>query len=98
MGGVVVVGLYAAYAYFGVKIAMEASDRFGSYLATGITTLVIFQAIINMCVATNVFPSTGLTLPFISKGATSLAVMLCATGLLLSISSVRKTEATDSNG
>jgi cell division protein FtsW len=46
VGGVVVVGLYAAYAYFGVKIAMEASDRFGSYLATGITTLVIFQAII----------------------------------------------------
>ncbi|MBR2860538.1 MAG: cell division protein FtsW [Clostridia bacterium] len=87
VGAVLVIGLYVAYAFFGIKIAMEASDRFGTYLAVGITTLIVLQAFINMGVATNVLPSTGLTLPFISKGASSLAVTLCSTGILLSISS-----------
>ncbi len=86
VGALLVIGLYIGFAFFGIKIAMEASDSFGAYLAVGITSLIVLQAFINMGVATNVLPSTGLTLPFISKGASSLAVMLCATGLLLSVS------------
>lgn len=97
VGGVLVIGLYIAYAYFGVKIAMEACDKFGAYLATGVTALIILQAFINMGVATNVLPSTGLTLPFVSRGATSLAVMLCGTGILLSVSGRRRAKAQQSN-
>ena len=97
VGGVLVIGLYIAYAYFGVKIAMNACDKFGAYLATGVTALIILQAFVNMGVATNVLPSTGLTLPFISRGATSLAVMLCGTGILLSVSGRKRVER-ESNG
>ncbi len=89
VGGVIVVLLYVAFAYFGIRIAMEAPDRFGSYLAVGITTIIVLQAFINMGVATNILPSTGLTLPFISKGASSLGIMLWASGLLLCISSYK---------
>ncbi len=90
VGATLVVALYVAFAFFGIKIAMEASDRYGAYLAIGITTLIVLQAFFNMAVATNVMPSTGLTLPFISKGASSLGVMLCGTGVLLSVSAYKK--------
>ncbi len=97
VGGALVVGLYFAYAYFGIKIAMEAEDSFGAYLAAGVTSLVVLQAFINMGVATNVLPSTGITLPFISRGATSLGIVLCATGLLLSVSAHKKRKPSQSN-
>ena len=74
---------------------MEATDSFGAYLAIGVTSLIVLQAFINMAVATNVLPSTGLTLPFISKGATSLGIMLCATGLLLSVSARKPRKGAD---
>ena len=96
VGAALVVGLYIAFAFFGIKIAMEASDSFGAYLAAGVTTLIVLQAFINMGVATNVLPSTGITLPFISKGATSLGIMLCGTGILLSVSG-RKPRKQESN-
>ncbi len=92
IGAALVIGLYVAFAFLGIKIAMEAPDRFGAYTATGITTVITLQAIINMAVATNVIPSTGITLPFVSKGASSLLCMLFATGLLLSISSRKRVE------
>lgn len=90
VGAAIVVLLYIAFAFFGIKIAMEAADKFGAYLASGITTIIVLQAFVNMGVATNVLPSTGLTLPFISKGASSLVVMLWASGILLSISAYKK--------
>ncbi len=89
IGAILVIGLYIGYAYYGYKIAMEARDSMGTYLATGVTTLVVLQAFINMAVATNVFPSTGITLPFISRGAASIGIMLAATGLLLSVSAYK---------
>lgn len=89
VGAILVIGLYVGYAYYGYKIAMEARDSMGRYVATGVTTLVVLQAFINMAVATNVFPSTGITLPFISRGASSLGIMLAATGLLLSVSAYK---------
>ncbi len=97
IGAILVIGLYVAFAYFGIKIAMEATDSFGAYLAVGVTSLIVLQAFINMGVATNVLPSTGLTLPFISKGATSLGIMLCATGLLLSVSARKPRKSIESN-
>ena len=89
VGAIIVVGLYVAFAVFGIKIAMEAPDGFGTYLAAGITFMIVVQAFLNMAVATNVLPSTGVTLPFISKGASSLGVMLTATGVLLSVSAFK---------
>lgn len=97
VGAVLVVGLYVAFAFFGIKVAMEANDSFGAYLAVGVTTLIVLQAFINMGVATNVLPSTGITLPFVSKGATSLGIMLCGTGLLLSVSGHKLRKPTDGN-
>ncbi len=97
VGATLVVALYFAYAFFGIKIAMEADDCFGAYLATGVTSLVVLQAFINMGVATNVLPSTGITLPFISRGATSLGIVLCATGILLSVSAHKRRKPKQSN-
>ena len=90
VGATLVVGLYLAFAFFGIKIALEATDAFGAYLASGITSIIILQAFINMGVATNVIPSTGITLPFVSNGATSLGITLAATGLLLSVSAHKR--------
>lgn len=98
VGAILVIGLYVGYAYYGYKIAMEARDSMGTYLATGVTTLVVLQAFINMAVATNVFPSTGITLPFISRGASSLGIMLAATGLLLSVSAYKAKDNTLQEG
>ncbi|MBE7091992.1 MAG: cell division protein FtsW [Clostridiales bacterium] len=97
VGAILVVALYVSYAFFGIKIAMEADDSFGAYLAVGVTCLVVLQAFINMGVATNVLPSTGITLPFISRGATSLGIVLCATGVLLSISARKLRKPKQSN-
>ncbi len=88
-GALVLISFYVAYMIFGIKIAMDAYDREGVCIATGLTMLITFQALVNMGVATNVMPSTGLTLPFISKGASSLLMTLAATGILLSVSSYR---------
>lgn len=70
----------------GVKIAMGAKDQFGRLLAIGITAVFALQSLINMAVVVGAFPVTGVPLPFISAGGTSLCVNLCAIGLLLNIS------------
>lgn len=85
IGCLTVLGLFAALAYRGFKIAREAPDNFGTILATGITCCLIFQALMNMAVITAAVPFTGITLPFISYGGSSLMVSLASVGLLLSI-------------
>lgn len=97
IGASLVVLLFVAFAFFGIKTAMEAPDTFGAYLAVGVTALIVLQAFINMGVATNILPSTGVTLPFISKGATSLGIVLCETGVLLSVSSRKARNPKESN-
>jgi cell division protein FtsW len=86
IGCLVVIGLFAALAYRGFKIALEAPDSFGTILASGITCCLIFQALINIAVITATVPFTGIPLPFISFGGSSLAVSMAGIGLLLSIS------------
>ncbi|MFN8371953.1 MAG: putative peptidoglycan glycosyltransferase FtsW [Anaerolineae bacterium] len=80
-----VVTLYAAFAIRGFQIARKAIDAFGALLAAGITIWVVTQAMLNIAVMVNVVPSSGLPLPFISYGGTSLVVLMSGTGLLLSI-------------
>jgi len=86
LGGLVVIGLFALLAYEGFRVALAAPDTFGGLLAAGITTWVIVQAVINIGVVVALIPITGITLPFISAGGSSLTISLAAVGVLLSIS------------
>ncbi|HSR25858.1 MAG TPA: putative lipid II flippase FtsW [Candidatus Eisenbacteria bacterium] len=70
----------------GYRVALRAPDRFGVMLATGITTWVGFQALVNMGTVTSTLPATGVPLPFISSGGSALAITLTAMGVLLNIS------------
>ncbi len=69
----------------GIKIAKNAKDRFGCYLASGITAIIALQLVINIAVVTGSIPPTGLPLPFISSGSTSLIVFMAAVGVLENI-------------
>lgn len=81
-----VVLLYLIIAWKGLKISYNTTDRFGSILATGITVMITVQAILNIAVVTASMPITGITLPFISYGGSSLILFLFSTGILLNIS------------
>ena len=67
-------------------ISKNAPDKFAQYLALGITCLIVFQALINLSVATGMFPAKGLPLPFISFGGTSLVINMAAAGILINLS------------
>jgi cell division protein FtsW len=75
----------------GVRIALQAEDEYGQYIAIGISVLFGAQALINIAVAMSIFPTKGLTMPFVSYGGSSLLVCAAAMGILLSIS--RRSEA-----
>jgi cell division protein FtsW len=77
---------YIIIAYRGYRIASHARDRFSMLIAVGITSWLVFQAIINMGVNLAILPLTGLTLPFISYGGSSLLITMLAAGILLNIS------------
>ncbi len=83
----IILSMYSLLIIRGLKIAREAPDRFGFLVATGITTWIGFQSILNIGVNTALFPVTGLTLPFISYGGSSLMSVLVGVGVLLNISS-----------
>jgi cell division protein FtsW len=86
IGAVAILALFALLAVRGFRIAREAPDRYGSLLASGITLMIVLQAIINVGVTTGVLPITGVPLPFISFGGSSLLFMLMGVGILLNIS------------
>lgn len=86
IGTLFVVTCFLVIAYRGMKIAGRAPDPFAALLATGITAWLVFQALINIAVVTTLIPFTGLTLPFLSYGGTSLGICMVAAGVLLSIS------------
>ncbi|MFP4015655.1 MAG: stage V sporulation protein E [Halanaerobiales bacterium] len=86
IGTLLVLLLFFFFAWRGLKIASSVPDMFGSMMAVGITAMVIIQAMINIGVVTSSMPVTGITLPFISYGGTSLVIMLSAVGILLNIS------------
>jgi len=88
-----VVILYLLFFYFGVKIALRAPDEYGRLLAMGLTLLVTVQAFLNISVVTGVLPTTGIPLPFISYGGSSLIITMIGTGILLNISKYREVVA-----
>jgi cell division protein FtsW len=85
IGTLAVIMLFFALAYRGVRIALRAPDASGGLVATGITTWLAFQAWVNMAVVASLIPMTGITLPFISYGGSSLCVGLIAVGILLNV-------------
>lgn len=86
IGGIVLILLILVLISRGIKIALHAKDNFGRLLATGITGVFALQSLINIAVVIGAFPVTGVTLPFISAGGTSLFVNLTAVGVLMNIS------------
>lgn len=82
----IVLGLYTLFIIRGYRVARNAPDRFGFMVATGITTWIAAQTILNIMVNLALFPLTGLTLPFISYGGSSLITVLAGVGVLLNIS------------
>lgn len=87
VGIVIVLLLYGLLIYKGVKIASRAPDRYGTYLALGLTLVIGLQALINSAVVMGLLPTKGLPLPFISYGGSSLLTNLTAMGILMNISS-----------
>jgi len=86
LGAGIVVVLFLALAYSGMRVALAAPDTFGALLAAGITAWLCIQAFINIGVVVALFPITGITLPFVSAGGSSLIISFAAVGILLSIS------------
>ena len=85
-GAVLIICLFAAMILRGYWIALKAKDRFSTVFAAGLVTLIAVQTVLNLCVVTNLLPSTGIALPFFSYGGTALAVNLGEMGVVLSIS------------
>lgn len=86
IGAVTVIFLFFLFAWRGYKVAITAPDNFGSLLAVGITTMVTLQAMINIGVVTSTLPITGIPLPFVSFGGSSLVFSLVGVGILLNVS------------
>lgn len=86
IGSFAVIGLFLILAYSGIRVALAAPDTFGALLAAGITAWLCIQAFLNIGVVVALLPITGITLPFISAGGSSLIISFAAVGILLSIS------------
>lgn len=85
VGSCVLILVFGIVIARGIIIAMKAPTRFGCYLASGITTIIAVQLVVNIAVVTGSIPPTGLPLPFISAGSTSLVMFMSAIGVLLNI-------------
>jgi cell division protein FtsW len=88
LGVAILAALFVAFALIGYRIARGAPDLFGSLLALGVTNLVVIQALLHMAVNLALVPPTGLTLPFVSYGRSSLIVSLAAAGILMSVARI----------
>lgn len=85
VGAVLVLGVYISIIAIGIKIALNSSDRLGAYLASGITAVIAVQLLINIAVVTGSIPPTGIPMPFMSAGGTSLSVFMGAIGVLCNV-------------
>jgi cell division protein FtsW len=97
IGCLIVIGLFAVIAYRGFRIARDTPDPFGRMLAVGITCWITFQAMINMAVVTGTIPFTGIVLPFISLGGSSLVTCMLGVGIVLNVSRLTVAEGVPSH-
>ncbi len=91
-GATIIILLYVILFWRGIKVALSARDIFGTMLASGISIMIGFQAIMNIAVVTNTIPNTGIPLPLISYGGTSVFFTLCMIGILLNVSKYSRNE------
>ncbi|HEV2907256.1 MAG TPA: FtsW/RodA/SpoVE family cell cycle protein, partial [Actinomycetota bacterium] len=89
LGALVVLTLFGLFVYSGIRIALRAPDMFGRLLAAGITAWIGLQAVVNLGAVTGLLPITGVPLPFVSFGGSSLVVSLAAVGVLVSVGRMR---------
>ncbi len=85
VGIAALLGLFGLFGYAGLRTAQRARDRYAKLLAAGLTSMVVIQAIVNLFAVMGLAPLTGVPLPFVSYGNSSLLVMLASTGLLLNV-------------
>ena len=85
IGAFILIGLFIWLLIRGLTIARRANNKFNSYLASGITLCLFFQALINMGVASGAFPTKGIPLPFFSYGGSSVIITLAMMGILMNI-------------
>ena len=95
IGLLVLLALYAALAWMCFRIALNCKDLFGKLLATGITAIIVGQACINVGAALGLLPLTGVPLPLVSLGGTSMLVVLAGLGVMLNISTNRRSHIGD---
>jgi cell division protein FtsW len=86
VGATVILACFCVIAWRGLRTAMRAPDRFGAFLALGLTTMVVVQAFFNISVVLGLLPTKGIPLPFVSFGGSSLLVSMIGMGILLNIS------------
>ncbi len=97
IGTLFVVLLFMTLLFRGFKTSKEVNDPFGKYLSFGITTMILLYAVVNMSVASGIFPTTGVPIPFVSFGGTAMIFNSIAAGVLVNISSFRKRNNRQSN-
>ena len=85
-GGMLVICLFFALLVRGIYVASRAKDKFGAMIVIGVICQISVQAFLNIAVATNTIPNTGISLPFFSEGGTSLLMLLGEMGIVLSVS------------
>lgn len=90
LGAGLVVAMFVLFVFRGMVISRDAPSRYLRYLAFGLTFMIAAQALVNIAVVTSLLPTTGITLPFISYGGSSLVITLSASGLILNVSRYRK--------
>jgi cell division protein FtsW len=86
IGATIVLACFAVIIWRGMRTAMRAADRFGAFLAIGLTSMIAFQALFNISVVLGVLPPKGIPLPFVSAGGSSLLINLVGMGILLNVS------------
>lgn len=97
VGTTIILVLFLAFAFFGIRVCLKSKDYFGRVVAGTLTTMIIVQAVINISVVIGLLPVTGLTLPFISYGGSSLLTCMVASGIILNISRQNYTMVKKSN-
>lgn len=93
IGATAVLVCFGVIAWRGLRIAMRAEDRFGAFVAIGVTTMIVAQAFVNMSVVLGLLPTKGIPLPLVSNGGSSLLINLLGMGMLLNISQHESIEA-----
>ena len=84
---------FAVIAWRGIRIALRAPDRFGAFVALGLTTMIAMQALVNISVVLGLMPTKGIPLPLVSAGGSSLLINLLGMGVLLNVSQHAQSQA-----